>query len=144
MALISDFFITAEPSASHYSGGEGLATDDYCRFEDISPLQAGQFLALLRGDDHSPEHTNEFRLVSASEDSGNEETWTMSVPQDMLMRLSKLDHLGINNMAQRLSEETQAELGLDAKEFKPFVSQLVELSKRALASGKVMYLWNSL
>lgn len=142
MTLISDFFITAESSVPHYDGGDGMAAEDFCRFDDISPLQAGQLLALLRGEQYTSEHNHEFRLVSP-EDSAHE-TVTMSVPQDLLMRLAKYEQFDIAGLAQRFAETTHAELGRTTRDFVPLVTALVTLSKRALASGKVMYLWNSL
>lgn len=142
MTLTSDFFITAESSIPHYNGGEGAAAEDFCRCSDISPLQAGQLLALLRGEHYTPEHNREFRLVTPEEAA--QETCTLSVPQDMLMRLAKYEQFDIAGLAQRFAEATHEELGKTTHDFVPFVTALVDLSKRALASGQVMYLWNSL
>jgi len=142
MTLISDFFITSESSIPHYNGGEGMEAEDFCRFADISPLQAGQLLALLRSEHYTPEHNHEFRLVTPEESSN--EVATMSVPQDVLMRLAKYEQFDIAGLSQRFAETTHTELGRDTRDFVPFVTALVALSKRALASGKVMYLWNSL
>lgn len=142
MTLMSDFFITAESSIPQYNGGTGLAAEDVCRFANISSLQAGQLLALLRGEQYTPEHNREFRLVTP--EGADQETWTMSVPQDMLMRLAKYEQFDIAGLAQRFAETTHAELGKTTRDVTPLVTALVTLSKRALASGKVMYLWNSL
>src|SRR6188472_744591 len=49
MGILSDFFLAQNTSIPNYAGGEEIDTADKCQFKGLSPLQGGQFLAVLRG-----------------------------------------------------------------------------------------------
>jgi hypothetical protein len=138
MGLLSDFFIADETPAPDYQAGEAFDAADKCQFNDLSPLQAAQFLAVLRGRKYLVEMIREFKLVTA-EDADD---WTMTVPQDMVGALAALETPGIPNMASKFAEATHEELGWSPDEFVPIVLALSVLAQRAVAANKRMYLWN--
>ncbi|MFO0821507.1 MAG: hypothetical protein U1A77_26420 [Pirellulales bacterium] len=110
------------------------------QFKGLSPLQGGQFLAVLRGKEYVVDMVGEFKLVTP-EDA---EDWTMSVPQDMVDKLATLQADQIPNIAAQFANATSEELGWSADEFLPVVTQLSALARRAVDTNKSMYLWNCL
>jgi hypothetical protein len=140
MGVLSDFFIADRSPVPNYNGGDTVSALDKCQFKAITPLQAAQFLAVLRGKDYSVDMVREFRLVTP-EDA---EEWTMSVPDDMAGKLAALNTDQIPELAAKFSIATGEELGWSPGDFVPVVNELVALARRAKETGKVMYLWNSL
>jgi hypothetical protein len=140
MGLLSDFFIADASPVPKYEGGERFDDADKCQFKHITPLQGGQFLAVLRGQDYTVKMVSEFKLVTA-EDADD---WTMTVPQDMVDALATLKTEDIHSLAAKFAEATAEELGWSPDDFVPIVRDLSALARRAAANGKTMYLWNCL
>lgn len=140
MGLLSDFFIADATPVPNYDGGESVSDCDKCQFKNLTPLQAAQFLAVLRGQEYVIEMIREFELVTP-EDADD---WTMIVPDDMAIALAKIEGPGIADTAARFADVTSEELGWSPDDFVPIVSALSELAKRAIATQKKMYLWNCL
>jgi|LakMenE18May11ns_1017448.scaffolds.fasta_scaffold8925126_1 hypothetical protein len=140
MGLLSDFFIADATPVPNYDGGESLVEADKCQFKNLTPLQAAQFLAVLRRKDYDVEMIREFELVTP-EDADD---WTMTVPNDMVTTLAEIESDGIAEVASRFAEATSEELGWSPDDFVPIVSALSALAKRAIATNKRMYLWNCL
>jgi hypothetical protein len=140
MGLLSDFFIADATPVPNYDGGELVDTADKCQFKNLTPLQAAQFLAVLRDQDYVVDMMNEFELVTP-EDA---EDWTMSVPDDMVASLARIETADISTFASRFADATSEELGWTPEDFVPIVSQLSALGRRAIATNKKMYLWNCL
>ncbi|MCL4219664.1 MAG: hypothetical protein KJ052_22005 [Candidatus Hydrogenedentes bacterium] len=140
MGLLSDFFIAHTTPVPDYQGGEAFADADKCQFKYLTPLQAAQFLAVLRGQEYAVEMINEFELVTP-EDA---EDWTMLVPQDMVDALARIDNTRVSAVASQFAEATREELEWSPEDFVPIVSALAALAQRAIATGKRMYLWNCL
>ena len=140
MGLLSDFFIADATPVPSYDGGESIDEADKCQFKNLTPLQAAQFLAVLRDQEYVVKLMNEFELVSP-EDA---EDWTMSVPDDMVASLAKVEDADIGTIASRFAEATSEELGWSPDDFVPIVSELSALGRRAIAANKKMYLWNCL
>ena len=140
MGLLSDFFIADATPVPNYEGGESIDEADKCQFKNLTPLQAAQFLAVLRDQDYVMELMNEFELVTP-EDA---EDWTMSVPDDMVASLAKIETADIGAIAARFADATSEELGWSPEDFVPIVSELSKLGRRAIAANKKMYLWNCL
>jgi hypothetical protein len=140
MGLLSDFFIADAIPVPNYDGGESIDEADKCQFKNLTPLQAAQFLAVLRDQSYVVELMNEFELVTP-EDA---EDWTMSVPDDMVASLAKLETANIGTIASRFADATSEELGWSPEDFVPIVSKLSELGRRAIATNKKMFLWNCL
>jgi hypothetical protein len=137
MSILSDFFIADPSPVPEYGGGESFRDEDKCQFRGLSPLQGGQFLAVLRGEEYSVDSISEFELVTP-EDA---EDWTMSVPQDMVLGLAGLNPDQIPIIAAKFAEATSEELGWSAEDFLPIVRDLSALARRAVSQGKAMYLW---
>lgn len=140
MGLLSDFFIADATPIPDYDGGESISDTDKCQFKNLSPLQAAQFLAVLRGQEYDVEMIREFELVT-SEDADD---WTMTVPDDMVTILANIESARIADVASQFAEATREELGWSTEDFVPIVSALSALAKRAIATNKRMYLWNCL
>ena len=140
MGLLSDFFIADATPVPSYDGGQGFDNADKCQFKGLTPLQGGQFLAVLRGKKYKVDMVSEFKLVTP-EDA---EDWTMSVPQDFVTALAKLKPSEIPGLAAKFAKATAEELGWSADDFVPVISDLSGLARRALEAGKTMYLWNCL
>ena len=140
MGILSDFFISDSSPIPNYDGGEGFDDADKCQFKWLSPLQCGQFLAVLRGQDYSVDMIREFKLVTP-EDADD---WTMSVPQDMVYALARLEPKEIPFLAVKFADATAEELGWSADDFVPIITELSALARRAVEKSKTMYLWNSL
>lgn len=138
MGLLSDFFIANASPVPNYEGGETFDDADKCQFKSISPLQAGQFLAVLRRVDYTVDLLSEFKLVTPEE----AEDWTMSVPQDFVDALAKLKSGEIPALAARFAEATQEELSWEAEDFVPLIRDLSQLARRAVEERKAMFLWN--
>ena len=140
MGLLSDFFIADATPAPNYEAGEAFDDADKCQFKGLTPLQCGQFLAVLRGQEYVVDMVNEFELVTP-EDA---EDWTMSVPQDMVVALAKIQPGQIPALAAKFAEATTEELGWSPGDFVPIITDLSALARRAVANNKTMYLWNCL
>ena len=140
MGILSDFFIAVGAEPPDYQGGTGVPEEDRCQFNRITPLEAAGMLAILRGVDDRMGLLGSFPLLTPE---GAEE-WTMSVPGDMVELLAKLDPGEYPRIAAAFAEVTAEELCWTAEDFEPVVAGLSALAKRAAASGKNMFLWNSL
>lgn len=140
MGLLSEFFIDDGATVPNYNGGEEFDDADKCEFRDLTPLQCGQFLSVLRDQEYVVEMVGEFKLITP-EDA---EDWTMSVPQDMVAKLSALSPDQIPDIAARFADITSEELGWAPDDFSPIVTELAALARRAVETNKSMYLWNSL
>jgi len=140
MGLLSDFFIADATTVPHYEGGETFGAADKCQFKYLTPLQAAQFLAVLRGQEYVVGMIREFELVTP-EDA---DEWTMVVPDDMVHALAKIEAGDVSRVALQFSGATQEELGWSSDDFAPIVRALSTLARRAIAANKRMYLWNSL
>ena len=138
MGLLSDFFIAEATPVPDYQAGEEFDDLDKCQFNDLSPLQVAQFLAVLRGQEYVVAMIREFQLVTP-EDA---DEWTMTVPQDMVSALAALEAADVPNTASQFAAATSQELGWSPDEFVPIVKALSVLSQRAIATNKRMYLWN--
>jgi hypothetical protein len=140
MSLLSDFFIADASRAPKYDGGEAFNDADKCQFKGLSPLQGAQFLAILRGQEYTIDMVSEFKLVTP-EDA---EDWTMAVPQDMIDALAKLKPDQVPGLAARFAAATAEELGWSPDDFIPILRGLSALARRAIDTGRTMYLWNCL
>lgn len=140
MGMLSDFFIADASPVPNYDGGQAFAASDKCEFKWLTPLQAAQFLAVLRGRPYVVDLINEFKLLTP-EDADD---WTMSVPQDMVDAFAQVESAQIPALAAKFAEATIEELGWPREDFVPIISGLSALARRAIAMNKKMYLWNSL
>jgi hypothetical protein len=140
MGLLSDFFIADASPVPKYECGEAFDDADKCQFKELTPLQGGQFLAVLRGQEYTVDMISDFRLVTP-EDA---EDWTMSVPQDFVDALARLQPSEIPALAGKFAEATAEELGWSADDFVPIISDLSKLARRGIEKRKTMYLWNCL
>jgi hypothetical protein len=140
MGLLSDFFIADASPVPRYQGGKGFDDADKCQFKGLTPLQGGQFLAVLRGQEYEVDMISEFKLVTP-EDA---EDWTMSVPQDFVDALARLRPDEIPALAGKFAEASAEELGWSADDFVPIIRDLTTLARRAIERRKTMYLWNCL
>jgi hypothetical protein len=140
MGLLSTFFIANGSPVPNYEGGEEFDDADKCQFAGLTPLEGAQLLAVLRGETYQDDMISEFTLVTP-EDA---EDWTMAVPPDFVNALAGLEANEIPGLAAKFAEATAEELGSPADDFVPLISDLSSLARRALESGKTMFLWNSL
>jgi len=140
MGLLSDFFIADASPVPKYDGGEAFEDSDKCQFKGLTPLQGGQFLAVLSGQEYAVDMISEFKLITP-EDA---EDWTMSVPQDFVTALAKLQPSEIPALAGKFAEATAEELGWSPEDFVPIIRDLSALARRALEKRKGMFLWNCL
>lgn len=140
MGILSDFFIANPTHAPNYAGGDAFDAADKCQLKSITPLQAAQFLAVLRGREYDVDLLGEFQLITP-EDA---EEWTTTVPQDMLEGLARIGDGEITDIATQFAQATAEELGWSPDDFAPIVADLSTLARRAAETGKEMYLWNSL
>jgi len=140
MSVLSDFFIADESSSPAYDPSSDFPAEDRCRFKSITPLEAAGILSVLRGGGDSVEMMDEFPLL-APEDA---EEWIVSVPHDMPALLRELNDNELVVAARRCADATKEELGWSANDFDGVLRDLRQLSMCATATGKRMYLWNSL
>lgn len=64
------------------------------------------------------------------------------LPQDMVDSLAKLQPEEIRTLCNQLAQATADELAWSPDDFVPIVTQLSALARRAVATGKSMFLWN--
>jgi hypothetical protein len=140
MGILSDFFLASGDAVPDYAGGAQFDASDKCQFKGLTPLQAGQFLAVLRGQKYTVEMVREFQLVTPEE----AEQWTMCVPQDMVAAMAGIHDENITEIAGTFADITAKELRWTPQDFVPVVTELSALARRAIETGKSMYLWNSL
>lgn len=140
MSILSDFFISDKEDDPQYAGGVDFCDADKLVWKGLSPLQAAQILAIVRGIKYSPDLMSEFTLVSP-EDA---DEWTMSVPSDMVIFFAELDETQIPKLAETISKTTYEELRAEADDFESFIKSFKILSQRCTAANKRLYLWNSL
>ena len=141
MGLLSDFFIAKPDAVKTYGGDSQLLGEDCCQYKHLSPLQAAQILAVLRGTEYDLSLLDEFPLAYEASEDG---PWTVQLPDDMVSRLAELNDSDVAPQALAWARETEEELGWGAAEFESIVRDLIRLARAARASGKSMYLWNCL
>jgi hypothetical protein len=141
MGLLSDFFIARPDTAKSYGGDDPFPATDCCQYKDLSPLQAAQILAVLRGVPYDVSLLGEFPLVHQVSQDG---PWTAKMPDDMVARLAQLRDNEIGPQSLAWAQATQEELAWDASDFEPIVRDLARLAQAAQTSGKSVYLWNCL
>lgn len=140
MSILSDFFIADESATPVYDCGSEFPAEDRCQFKYITPLEAAGILSVLRGGGDRIEMLGDFPLLTPQD----AEEWTMSVPAEMTSALAVLDDLQIPDIAQQCADVTAEELGWSSEDFEGVIKELCVLARRAIDSGKSMYLWNSL
>jgi hypothetical protein len=138
MGILSDFFIASGDAALSYD--ESFPAQDVCHAKSITPLEAAGMLAVLRGGADRLGLIGEFDCLTAQE----ADNWTMSVPDDMVTALASIDEGNVSRIATQFADATQEELGWGAADFEPIVTQLAALARKAGATNKKMFLWNSL
>jgi hypothetical protein len=141
MSVLSDFFVATPDTAKLYVGHEPFPTAHYCQYKSLTPLQAAQILAVLRGTPYHVSLIGEFPLVDEKTEDG---PWTVKVPDDMVTRLAELQDVEVQTQSVAWAVETKEELAWTPVEFEPIVRDLVRLARAARADGKSMYLWNCL
>ena len=115
MSILSDFFIADGSTVPNYNGGQDFDAADKCQFRRLTPLQAGQFLAVLRGEQYVDDMLSEFNLLTP-EDA---EEWTMSVPQETVAKLASIPDDQLPDVAHRFANATSEEPGWPPDEFVP-------------------------
>lgn len=140
MGVLSDFFIASDSDALDYDGGQSIADADRRQFKQITPLEAASILAVLRDENDPLMLIDEFELLTP-EDA---EHWTMSVPIDMVEKLARLPTSDVPQLAAKLSHFTEEELAWSQEEFEFVVTELADLARKSVATGKRMFLWNSM
>lgn len=140
MGILSDFFVADKATTPTYDGGPDFDTEDRCQFKSITPLEAAGILSVLRGGGDRIEMLDDFSLLTPPD----AEEWTMSVPDDMVAALAALDDSQLPNLALQCADVTVEEIGWSSDDFQFVLSQLRDLSRRAVDSNRSMYLWNSL
>jgi hypothetical protein len=141
MGLLSDFFIAKPEDASTYNGKSSFASTDCCQYKQVSPLQAAQILAVLRGIPYEASLLREFPFVHQECEDG---PWTTKVPDDMTAALAHLEESEIRSQALAWSVATKEELRWRASDFEPIVRDLIKLAREAQGGGKSLFLWNCL
>jgi hypothetical protein len=136
MGILCDFFIVDGSTVPNYDVGQDFDDADKCECKGLTALEWTQFLAILRGQEYSVDLDSEFRLITP-EDADN---WTMSVPQDMVDRLNTQ----VAEIAALLTTATSEELAWSANDLIPLITELAALARRAIATKKSIFLWNSL
>ena len=140
MGTLSDFFIADSKSFASYSTGADFPDSDRCQAKRITPLEAANLLAVLRGHGDPLELINEFPMLTPEDD----EHWTFAVPVDFIVLLAALSTASVAPHAAAFAKATEEELGWSESEAQPFLAELVALAQRAKANGKAMFLWLSL
>ena len=140
MGILSDFFLADPTPVPSYDGGAEFDASDKCQYTELTALQAGQILAVLRGHKYVADMIREFELVTPDD----AEDWTMSVPQDMVDALARVQTERIPPLADQFAQATKEELGWSPDDFATVITELSALARRAIATNKKMYLWNSL
>jgi hypothetical protein len=140
MGILCDFFIADGATVPNYDVGQEFDDADKCECKGLTVLEWAQFIAILRGQEYSVDLDSEFQLITPA-DADN---WTMSVPQDMVDRLASLQNNQVAGIAALLATATSEELAWSANDFIPLITELAALARRAIATKKSMFLWNSL
>jgi hypothetical protein len=141
MGLLSDFFIAKPDAAKLYGGDTPFPAADRCQHKNLSPLQAAQIFAVMRGIPYDVSLLDEFPLVHEETDGG---PWTVKIPDEMVTALAQLPDSEIGPQSLAWAEATAEELAWGAEDFEPIVGDLVRLAGAARASGRSMFLWNCL
>jgi hypothetical protein len=140
MGILSDFFIADRTEKTEYDGGPDFHAEERCQFKSITPLEAAGILSVLRGGGDRLDMLDAFPLLTPEE----AEQWTIGIPAEMTTALAAIDDLQIPSLAQKCADVTGEELGWSSKDFEDVLNRLRALARRAVASDKSMYLWNSL
>jgi hypothetical protein len=141
MGLLSDFFVAKPADAATYGGEEPYPSSECCQYKHLSPLQAAQFLAVLRRTPYHVSLLSEFPLVHQESEDG---PWTVQLPEDMTAALAELKDGDVASQARAWSEATREELAWDAAAFEPIVHDLIRLARIARRSSRSLFLWNCL
>lgn len=139
MGILSDFFIADGSSTPKYDWGAQFPAADRCQFKSITPLEAAGILSALRGGGDRMRMLDEFPSLTPQD----AEEWTQRVPADMTSALAALNDSQLPDVAQRCADITAEELGWSSDDFQEVLEQLRTLARRAVDTGKLMYLWNS-
>jgi hypothetical protein len=86
MGISCDFFIAYGATIPNYDLGQEFDNVDKYKCKGLTTLEGAKLLAILRRQEYSVDLISEFKLVTPED----EETWTMSVSQDMVTRLASI------------------------------------------------------
>ena len=140
MGLLSDFFISTTEEFATYGESDSFNVEDRCQYKYITPLEASSLLITVEGGSRDPvEGIDEFKLLTPEE--GDE--WTMSCPPKFLSLMASLNDGLIASAAERCVSSIST-IAYTVDDYVQLLSDLRRLATRAEATGKSMYLWNSL
>jgi len=139
MGILSDFFIAETGTVPEYDGGHDFPANSRVQIGSITPLEAAGIMEVVTGRD-TFEVMGEFTLLTPQD----AEEWTMSVPDELVKSLARLDDSQMPEIADRCSKLTAEELGWSPNDFLGVISELRQLARLAVDKNYSMFLWNSL
>lgn len=144
MGILSDIFVaTAEDAASYESimvAEEEHPSDKYevVHLKGLTTLEFGTLWAILLEQEWDAE-----RHMLANLTHGDEgESWLDQFPSDFVGLLASLDDQRSRSAAAAWAETE--EMGCEASDVAPILTDLKRLAKRAQSTGRGLYLWGSL
>ena len=139
MGLIADFYIATEADAPSYDASQSLPAVDRAEYTGITPLELSTLLAICQGRDWDVDMMDEFECVL--ERNGGERL-IHRIPAALTSVLAAADQAVLR--AATAAWAKTDELDCSPADVQPIVDDLVRLSRRAIETGKSLYLWNCL
>lgn len=140
MGILADFFISEKNIIPEYDCGPDFPDQDRYQLKGFTSLEAAGVFAVLKGENDAMSLIDQFELITPQD----AEEWTMKVPDEMVILLSKLDKKDFPEKSEQCAKQTEDEIGWEASDFTYALEQLQKLASRAINNSKGMYFWNSL
>lgn len=142
MALEATFLAASDADIGRYVGGVDVPDLDGAQYTTITPLEVAALWSILRGDGRdSVELVDQFESTAETDEKGPS---VVRLPDDLVARLATLEGPARAQIAEAWASATSAELGWEPARLQSVLDDLIFLSQRANASGKHIYLWNSI
>ena len=141
MGIHADFFVATLDDAVQYDNppdSDETIEDRYeiMRSQGLTSLELETLWAITDQREWSPE-TGTLEPIGEPGDQ-----WLFRFPDAVVLRLSSLTQKDLSRCAQEWAKTE--ELSCQAEEIEPVIAGLVDLAKKARASGRGMFLWGSL
>ena len=137
MGVLADIYISADKEAAAYDGNPNWPESDRLQYKRITTLELSTLWAIMRHVEWEASLTNEFACL-LEKDGG--ERLIHRLPAAMVTELAKLapEQVGTVAPTWAATEEMQwpAESARDA------IEEMTRLARRAVESGRSLYLWN--
>lgn len=140
MGILSDIYISHDAEAIRYdTAPQSFAEQEQYQCKSITPLELSTLWAIIRGVEFDITMLGHFTCL-LTVDGG--ERLVHSFPLLLVVALSQLTPEQIRDVSTKWA--ATEELACPTSDIQPIIKEMIRLACAATASGRGLYLWNSL